>query len=105
MIKYGADRVTELKFAAFYPKLERRDDQWVDIVLSFDLQAESDERPADLIDLTALIICTHGGQVAQIIPQDEGCDCEYQFTTEEKAQIAAFIEEQDMQSRIHQVAG
>lgn len=104
MIKYGLDRVTELEFAAFYPKLERRDGQWIDIVLRFDLQPASDERPADLIDLTALVICTHAGQIAQMIPQDEDCDCEYQFTAEEKAQITSYIEGVELQSLIHKVA-
>ncbi|MFS0722303.1 hypothetical protein [Paenibacillus sp. 1P07SE] len=105
MIRYGLDRVTELKFAAFQPKVERRDRQWVDIVLRVELQEGTDELPADLIDLTALVICTHHGQIAQIVPQDEECDCEYQFTAEEKAQIASYIESPDMQARIRQAAG
>ncbi|XEC92553.1 hypothetical protein AB6A23_14190 [Paenibacillus tarimensis] len=101
MIKYGSDRVTELQFAAFHPRLERRDDQWIDIELQFELTEESElDAPSDVIDLRALVICTHGGAIVQIVPQDEGCDCEYQFTAGEKAQIEAFILRPDVQEMI-----
>ncbi|GGF90058.1 hypothetical protein [Paenibacillus abyssi] len=105
MIKYGSDRVTELQFADFRPRFERRDNQWIDIELRFGLTDESlEDAPQDLIDLTIYVICTSGGQIAQIIPQDEGCDCEYQFTAGEKAQIEAFINRPDVQAQIEKTA-
>lgn len=105
MIKYGSEQVSHLRFASFDARLERRNEQWIDVVLRFELAVGSDETPADLIDLTALVICTHQGQIAQIVPQDEEIDCEYQFTSDEKAQIVAYIESPTMQSRIRQTAG
>ncbi|WP_424768902.1 hypothetical protein [Paenibacillus sp. sgz302251] len=99
MIKYGLDRITELKFQSFQPVIERRDDQWVDIVLRFELSPAA-EAPSDLIDFTALVICTLDGAIAQMIPQDEGCDCEYQFTVGEKEQITAIIMQPDIQAEI-----
>ena len=103
MIKYGSDHITELKFTSFAPYMERRDFQWVDIVLRFDLD-ERTPAPDDLIDLTALIICATDGTIVQMIPQDEDCDCEYQFTFSEKEQIRLFIEREDIQSRIHKLS-
>ncbi|WP_051236502.1 hypothetical protein [Paenibacillus pinihumi] len=101
MIKYGSDRVTHLEFASFTPRLERRDNQWIDVGLRFELKRTcAEEAPQDLIDLTILVICTHGGQIAQIIPLDEGCDCEYQFTAGEKEQITAYIQSDAMQEHI-----
>lgn len=99
MIKYGLDRVTELRFESIEAMIERRDGQWVDITLRFKL-APGSEAPSDLIDFTALVICTQSGAIAQIVPQDEGCDCEYQFTAGEKEQITAFINRPDIQAEI-----
>jgi hypothetical protein len=99
MIKYGVDRITELKFASFQAYIERRNEQLVDIVLRLTLTPDS-EAPDDLIDFTALVICTVGGQIAQIIPQDEDCDCEYQFTASEKEQIAAYVQGAEIQAEI-----
>lgn len=103
MIKYGLDRITELSFRSFRPAIERRDEQWVDIILRFELAPES-EMPDDLIDLTALVICTADGTIAQIVPHDEGCDCEYQFTAGEKEQITAFIMQPHIQSEIQKLS-
>lgn len=104
MIKYGLDRITELSFLSFRPAIELRDEQWVDIMLRFELAPES-EMPDDLlIDLTALVICTVDGTIAQIVPHDEGCDCEYQFTAGEKEQITAFIMQPNIQSEIQKLS-
>jgi hypothetical protein len=99
MIKYGLDTVTELTIIAFEPRIERRDAQWVDIVLRATI-AEPTPLPDDMIDFTVLVICTLDGTIAQIVPQDEDCDCEYNFTVGEKEQIAAFVEGTDVQSAI-----
>ncbi|QAY66017.1 hypothetical protein [Paenibacillus protaetiae] len=99
MIKYGLDRITELKFEAFYASLERRNEQLVDVELRFALSPAT-PAPDDLIDFTALVICTVHGDIAQIVPQDIGCDCEYQFTVSEKEQIAAYIYREDVQREI-----
>ncbi|RUS46852.1 hypothetical protein [Cohnella sp. AR92] len=102
MIKYGDDRITELKFAQFHPRIERRNEQWVDVELKFETKPNTDEVPDDLIELTALVICTRAGAPIQIEAQDEGCDCEYQFTFFEKEQIEAFILSEPMQEAIRQ---
>lgn len=99
MIKYGLEKVTELRFKKFYASMERRNGQLVDIELRFDL-ADETPAPDDLIDFTALVICTVDGTIAQIVPQDVGCDCEYQFTVQEKEQIAAYIGREDVQREI-----
>ncbi|MBB6638378.1 hypothetical protein [Cohnella thailandensis] len=100
MIKYGDDRVTNLQFAAFYPRIERRDEQWVDVELRFETKPNTDEVPSDLIELTALVICTRAGAPIQIEAQDAGCDCEYQFTFFEKEQIEAFVRSDEIQEAI-----
>ncbi|CAM4204764.1 hypothetical protein L1N85_07425 [Paenibacillus alkaliterrae] len=103
MIKYGLDSVTELRFQSFQPIIERRDGQWVDITLRFELAPET-EAPGDLIDFSALVICTADGTIVQMVPHDEGCDCEYQFTVSEKEQIAAFINQPSIQSAIQKLS-
>ncbi|CAM4204932.1 hypothetical protein [Paenibacillus tarimensis] len=104
MIKYGSDTITELKFTGLEPvRMEVRSDQWVDIELRFELTAESAEVPSDIIELTALVITNLEGLIVQIVPQDEGIDCEYQFTFQEKEQLASFIQSPNMQQRILQL--
>jgi hypothetical protein len=103
MIKYGLDRITELKFRSFQPTIEQRNEQWVDINLRFELTPET-EVPEDLIDFTALVICTIDGTIAQMVPHDEGCDCEYQFTVSEKEQITAFIMQPQIQAEIQKLS-
>ncbi|MDQ6418064.1 hypothetical protein RB620_01310 [Paenibacillus sp. LHD-117] len=99
MIKYGLDRVTELKFLSFMPTIERRDSQWIDIVLRPEL-AEATPVPDDMIDFTILVICTLDGTVVQMVPQDEDTDCEYGFTVGEKEQIAAYVARSEIQAEI-----
>lgn len=99
MIKYGDDRITELKFVSFEPRVERRNEHWIDVYLSFETEP-STPPPTDLIELTALVVCTPGGAPIEIEPLDEGCDCEYQFTFSEKEQIKAFIGSERMQREI-----
>ncbi|MBW5448142.1 hypothetical protein GE107_18960 [Cohnella sp. CFH 77786] len=90
MIRYGDETWTELTFTAFYPRMERRDNQWIDVELRVDT-AESTPLPEDLVDFSILAVCTHRGYPMQIEPQDEGCDCEYQLTESEKRQIEDYI--------------
>ncbi|ALS27987.1 hypothetical protein IJ21_25910 [Paenibacillus sp. 32O-W] len=99
MIRYGQDTAEELRFTAFYPRIERRNEHWVDIELRFELSPQT-PAPADAADLTALVICTPDGEIFQIVPQEEGCDSEFQFTVAEKEQIAAFIARPDIQAAI-----
>lgn len=104
MIKYGSDRITELKFVSFKPTMELRPDgQWVDIVLEPAVD-ESTPIPDDLIQFSILVICTTDGVIAQIVPQDEDCDCEYQFTFSEKEQIKAFILSEEIQTKIQNLS-
>lgn len=99
MIKYGDDRITELRFVKFIPHVERRNEHWVDVTLRFET-AEETPVPDDLIELSALVVCTPQGAPIQIEPQDEGIDCEYQFTFSEKEQIEAYIRSEGMQKAI-----
>jgi len=99
MIKYGLDRVDEMKFASFQPTIEKRDDMWIDIELTVTLSPDTPV-PDDLIDFSILVICAANGHIAQMVPLDEGCDCEYQFTPAEKDQLRQYIESPDIQDRI-----
>jgi len=99
MIKYGSERITELRFERLDARLELRNEQWIDIDIRLAV-AEETPVPDDLIELTALVITNTAGQIAQIVPQDEGCDCDYQFTAEEKEQLAAYVRSAAMQQRI-----
>lgn len=93
MIQYGSVEVKELKFEQLKSTIELRDDQWVDVEIRFELN-KSSELPEDITDLTALLICTYAGGIAQIVPQDEGRDCEYQFTESEKEQLRTYYEKE-----------
>ncbi|CAM3867888.1 hypothetical protein COLU111180_11615 [Cohnella lubricantis] len=99
MIKYGDDQFTELKFVSFEPRVERRNEHWVDVYLKFETDP-APPAPTDLIELTALVVCTPAGAPIEIEPLDEGCDCEYQFTFSEKEQIKAYIGSDRMQQSI-----
>ncbi|MBW7477576.1 hypothetical protein K0T92_22920 [Paenibacillus oenotherae] len=99
MIQYGSDTITELVFTAFHPHIEPRDGQWVDIELDVEL-SDATPIPAGITLLTVLVICTINGMIAQIVPLDEGCDCEFQFTASEKEQIAAYMERPEIQLAI-----
>lgn len=99
MIQYGSDTVTELKFIAFKSTIERRDEQWVDIELLPELWPGTPV-PEGINELSVCVICTAAGQIAQIVPYDEGIDCEFQFTVSEKEQISAYILSDEIQARI-----
>lgn len=104
MIKYGSDHIEELKFSGFQTFIERRDGQWIDIFLTPRLAPDSAEIPTDLIDFSILVICNHDGVIAQMVPQDIGCDCEYQLTFSEKEQVRAWIMAEALQQRIKETA-
>ncbi|GFN32339.1 hypothetical protein [Paenibacillus xylaniclasticus] len=99
MIQYGNDVITELKFVGFSPRIERRDSQWVDIELIPTLWPGTPVPPG-IQELTVYVVTTIGGQIAQIVPYDEGTDCEFQFTMSEKEQISAYILSEEIQERI-----
>ncbi|WP_127531540.1 hypothetical protein [Paenibacillus kobensis] len=99
MIQYGNDDITELKFVGFTARMERRDSQWVDIELIPQLWPGTPV-PAGILDLSIYVVTTLGGQIAQMVPYDEGTDCEFQFTVSEKEQITAYIMSDDIQVRI-----
>ena len=102
MIKYGLDIIEELKFITFDIHIEKRDQQWVDINL-VPIVLEGAPLPTDLIDFGILVICSHEGIIAQMVPQDVGCDCEYQLTFSEKEQIRQYIESDQVQLLIAKV--
>jgi hypothetical protein len=91
MIQYGSTDIKELQFHGFRVSVEPRDSQWIDVELRPEPAAISG-LPADISQLTALLICTYSGDIAQIVPQDEGRDCEYQFTESEKTQLRDYYE-------------
>lgn len=93
MIKYGQTEIQDLKFHSFRSNVESRDDLLMDIWIRFELDA-STPLPEDLTELTAWVIATHQGRIVEIVPQDEGTDCEYRFTQEEKQQITRYVEEE-----------
>ncbi|TDF99628.1 hypothetical protein [Paenibacillus piri] len=93
MIQYGAEQATEFTFQQYRASIEPRDNQWVDVELRFELKPGC-ELPVELTDLTALLICTRTGDIFQIVPQDEGRDCEFQFTEAEKVQLRLYYDMQ-----------
>ncbi|HIW32406.1 MAG TPA: hypothetical protein IAA29_06445 [Candidatus Paenibacillus intestinavium] len=101
MIKYGLDQIDELKFITFDVHIEKRDQQWVDIDL-IPVVLEGAPLPEDLIDFNILVICSHEGIIAQMVPQDVGCDCEYQLTFSEKEQVRQYVESDHIQVLIAQ---
>jgi hypothetical protein len=98
MIQYGSLIHTELCFDKIRAQIDLRDEQWIDVELRLELDPGS-VLPDDLSELTALLICTYSGDIAQIVPQDEGRDCEYQFTDGEKEQLRYYYE-QNVKSRL-----
>jgi hypothetical protein len=103
MIRYGDELWTELKFTSFQYEVERRDNQWVDVVLKVET-SDATPLPLDLIDFTIMAICTHEGHPIQLVTLDEGCDCEYQLTEWEKDQINDFIRSEEVRMAIVQAA-
>lgn len=103
MFRYGEDMPKELKFTGFEASVDRRDAQWIDAELVLRVDA-STPLPDDVIDLTALVVCTHAGHPIQIEALDEGIDCEYQFTIFEKEQIERYIRSDEVQARIAEAA-
>jgi hypothetical protein len=99
MIRYGDELWTELKFTNFKYEAERRDNQWVDVVLKVET-SDATPLPLDLIDFTIMAICTHEGHPIQLVTLDEGCDCEYQLTEWEKDQINDFIRSDEVRRAI-----
>jgi hypothetical protein len=99
LIRYGDELWTELKFTNFRYEAERRDKQWVDVVLKVET-SDATPLPLDLIDFTIMAICTHEGHPIQLVTLDEGCDCEYQLTEWEKDQINDFIRSDEVKRAI-----
>ncbi|TJY44195.1 hypothetical protein E5161_02030 [Cohnella pontilimi] len=101
MIRYGDETWWELTFSAFYPRVEKRDNQWIDVELRVETAAAA-PLPDDLIDFSILAICTHSGYPVQLVPMDEGCDCEYQLTQGEKDQVEAYLLSEPLQQLIRE---
>lgn len=103
MIRYGVDSWSDVVFASLRPRVEKRDGQWIDVELRATSAPET-PLPDDLIDFSILAICTHTGVPIQFVPQDEGCDCEYQLTVNEKQQLEEYIAIPSMQELIRKAA-
>ncbi len=91
MIEYGNPDIRELRFERFRSRVEARGEQWIDVEVSLEL-AEGSKVPDGIVELGALIVCTLRGDIVEIVPQDEGRDCEYQFTEQEKEQLRTYYE-------------
>ncbi|MFB0846268.1 hypothetical protein [Paenibacillus oleatilyticus] len=91
MIEYDNPHIRELRFTRFHSRAEVRSKQWIDVEVSLGLE-EGSEAPEGIVELGALIVCTRRGDIVEIVPQDEGRDCEYQFTEQEKAQLRTYYE-------------
>jgi hypothetical protein len=89
MIKYGDTHVQSIRFAGFAADIERKP-QWVEVRLSLQLPPGT-QLPDDLTEPSALVIAAYDGKIIEYAVLDEGCDSEYQFTDEEKAQIAEYV--------------
>lgn len=81
----------ELRFERMEARIEPRDEQWVDVEVRFRL-ANGAMAPEGIEELSALLICTRSGEIFDIVPQDEGRDCEFRFTESEKQQLRVFYE-------------
>ncbi|WP_373230980.1 hypothetical protein [Cohnella sp.] len=95
MIRYSDELWAELKFTNIRYEVERRDQQWIDVVLRVET-AEETPLPMDIIDFSIVAICTHQGHPIQLVTLEEGCDSEYQLTAEEKEQINGFIRSEEV---------
>ncbi len=93
MLTYGSTDIQELQFVHLSHTLERRNEQWFDIYVSFDL-IDPSLLPEGIEELGALLVCTANGLLVEIAPQDEGRDCEYQFTESEKEQLRRYFQAQ-----------
>ncbi|MBP1155522.1 MULTISPECIES: hypothetical protein [unclassified Paenibacillus] len=95
MIAYGGTDIKELRFEQMKARIEPRDDQWIDVDICFQL-ADGALMPEGIEELSALLICTRGGDIIDIVPQDEGRDCEFRFTESEKQQLQSYFEREVM---------
>jgi acyl-CoA synthetase (NDP forming) len=99
MIRYSDEAWAELQFTSFQYLVEKRDNQWVDVVLQVET-AEETPLPLDVMEFSIVAICTHQGHPIQLVTMEEGCDSEYQLTAAEKEQINAFIRTEDVKQAI-----
>lgn len=99
MIRYSDEARAELKFKSFQYEVERRDEQWIEVIMQVEL-AEETPQPMDVVDFSIVAICTHQGHPIQLVTMEEGCDSEYQLTYDEKEQINAFVRSEDVQKAI-----
>ena len=88
MMKFNAESMFEPSIRPFRPVVERRE-PYIDIYLKLERQGEG--WPDDLAEPGALVICRTGGEPIQYVVLDEGCDCEYRFTEQEKEQLKRYI--------------
>ncbi|WP_281887352.1 hypothetical protein [Paenibacillus sp. YYML68] len=92
MMTYGSVDVVELTLTILGHRMERRDEHWYDVELQ--LQAADPALvPESITELGALLVCTADGLLVDIAAQDEGRDCEYQFTESEKEQLRLYFRE------------
>jgi hypothetical protein len=103
MIRYADESWSELRFTSYETSAERRDEQWVDVMLLPAVDADT-PLPEDVIDFSILAVCTHRGDPMQFVTLEEGCDSEYQLTENEKEQLEAWIRSESTQRLIREAA-
>ncbi|MCZ8521547.1 MULTISPECIES: hypothetical protein [Paenibacillus] len=104
MLIYGSTDIHELRFEEFTARAERRDEQWIDVEVEFKVAGPS-AVPDGISRLGALLVCTARGDIAEIAPQDEGRDCEFQFTESEKSQLREYYEREVRALVLQEAAG
>ncbi|MEK8128539.1 hypothetical protein WMW72_11545 [Paenibacillus filicis] len=93
MLTYGSTDIRELQFAGLSHTVDIRDEKWIDVYVRFNTEDPS-LVPDSIEELGALLIVTRDGLLVEIAAQDEGRDCEYQFTESEKEQLRRYYAEQ-----------
>ncbi|WEK55857.1 MAG: hypothetical protein P0Y55_07375 [Candidatus Cohnella colombiensis] len=104
MIRYHDEAWSELIFTHFQYKIERRDAQWVDVMLQVQV-AESTPLPDDVVGFSILAICTHRGDPIQFVTLEDDCDSEYQLTESEQEQLQTYIRSATIQAAIITAVG
>jgi hypothetical protein len=72
---------------------------WYNVYLAFEIE-NIEILPNGLNEPSALIVFDQEGEMQEIIAHDEGVDCEYKFTDQEKEQISAYLQHINVQQFI-----
>lgn len=99
MIKFNGTSWYETPIRPFEPVVERRG-ALIDIQMR--LSRDGQSWPDDLTEPGAWLIFSESGSPIDFIVLNEGCDSEYKFTEEEKAQLLSYVSDNRLLSRPEQ---